>query len=291
MEVSAPGKLVILGDYAVLAGGPAMVAAVNRRAIGRIHAHANCSAVIQGVFDEALNKGLSVPAGVEISTSGFQNIDGQKLGIGSSAAVAVVTAGLVSPRVDDERLELALKGHRRAAGGVGSGIDVAVSFYGGVIATHAQPAPVRSLAFTLPGLYLTVLYVNKSALTRVLVQACQGGPSWLRWTDVMSQLAARGIEAWQTENASVFLEVIRNYGRAMESLGRDAGVEIVTSEIKEVMQAAEAVGGAAKPSGAGGGDVVVLFTRELEHAQQVVKQTGAQWVDLRLDSRGLEVHR
>ncbi len=31
-QVSAPGKMVLLGEYAVLFGAPAVVAAVNRRA-------------------------------------------------------------------------------------------------------------------------------------------------------------------------------------------------------------------------------------------------------------------
>ena len=35
MTVSAPGKLVILGDYAVLDGGLAIVAAIDRRATGQ----------------------------------------------------------------------------------------------------------------------------------------------------------------------------------------------------------------------------------------------------------------
>ena len=33
--VSAPGKLILIGEYGVLAGGPAVVAAVDRRVIGR----------------------------------------------------------------------------------------------------------------------------------------------------------------------------------------------------------------------------------------------------------------
>ncbi len=41
ITASAPGKLILLGEYAVLAGAPALVAAVDRRATAVIEPHAN----------------------------------------------------------------------------------------------------------------------------------------------------------------------------------------------------------------------------------------------------------
>ena len=40
IETSAPGKLVLLGEYSVLFGAPAIVAAVDRRAIVRLEGSA-----------------------------------------------------------------------------------------------------------------------------------------------------------------------------------------------------------------------------------------------------------
>ena len=144
MSVSAPGKLMLLGEYAVVDGGLAVVAAVNRRAVGVVLAEPDPapSAVVQAVLTQAQAEGAVVPPGVRIDTSAFHDAHGAKLGLGSSAAVAVITAALATGRGDDDVLDLAVHGHRAAAGGKGSGVDVAASFSGGVVATRAQPGPL-----------------------------------------------------------------------------------------------------------------------------------------------------
>jgi phosphomevalonate kinase len=45
----------------------------------------------------------------------------------------------------------------------------------------------------------------------------------------------------------------------MGALGRAAGVSIVTEELQKIAHLADNHGGAAKPSGAGGGDVAIAF--------------------------------
>ena len=287
MRVYAPGKLVILGDYAVLDGSPAMVAAVDRRAQAAVNPSVESSTVVQAVFDTARSMGLSVPSGVEIDTSGFYEAGGEKLGIGSSAAVAVASAALVVRKKDKTCFQLALDGHRRAAGGVGSGIDVAASFYGGVIATHAQPAELSFLPLSIPGFYMSVLYTNQSASTPQLVRACRSASTWDRWMATMRALAERGIASWRDGQGESFLSVVRDYGRAMESLGRDAGVSVVTDTIADIMTYAEAQGAAAKPSGAGGGDVVVVFSKKSELGSELANRTGARLVQMRIDQNGL----
>ena len=180
-EASAPGKLVLLGDYAVLEGARAMVCAVDRRAVGRRDPEGPGSAVVDAVLAEAGSTDR-----VRIDTGGFVEPTGEKLGIGSSAAVAVITAALATGRGDERCLALALAGHRAAAGGVGSGIDVAVSFHGGVIASARQPAEVEPLPSRLPGLHMSALYANESASTAALVRACRAAPAWARWVEVMT---------------------------------------------------------------------------------------------------------
>lgn len=287
MKASAPGKLVLLGDYAVLDGGEALVAAVDRRATGALDPEAGGSEVVDAVLARARTLGYEVPGGVRVDTSGFIGPGGQKLGIGSSAAVAVVAAALATGRGDEACFEVALDGHRDAAGGVGSGIDVAASFFGGVIATAHQPAPVEALPSAIPGLTLSVLYANESASTRALVEACRRAPDWKRWVEVMRPLAAAGIAAWRAGQADAFLSVVARYGRAMQGLGRDAGVPVVTETIEAIQRLAAERGGAAKPSGAGGGDVVVLFARDPEVGPRVAEAAGARFIPIAVDPYGL----
>jgi phosphomevalonate kinase len=49
------------------------------------------------------------------------------------------------------------------------------------------------------------------------------------------------------------------YGRGMAALGHAANVPIVTEKLGRIAQLAEQAGGAAKPSGAGGGDVALAL--------------------------------
>ena len=288
MRVSAPGKLVLLGDYAVLDGGRALVAAVDRRAVGVVGPGDVDSRVVTAILEEARSLGVRVPGGVRVDTSGFVDSEGRKLGIGSSAAVAVVTAALASGRGDETCLALALEGHRKAAGGVGSGIDVACSYHGGVLATGRQPgADIEPLARTIPGLELSVLFTGQSASTAELVSACRASPQWNRWMDVMRPLSEEGIDAWRAGRTRSFLSVVARYGRAMAGLGRDAGVPVVTPEIETIMRLAEQRGGSAKPSGAGGGDVVVVVSEEPGVGASVARASGAPLVPLHIDPRGL----
>lgn len=73
---------------------------------------------------------------VVVDSSEFVSAEGNKRGFGSSAAATVAlteavcrVAGVSETR---ERFELAVRAHRAAQGGRGSGYDVAASFFGGI---------------------------------------------------------------------------------------------------------------------------------------------------------------
>ncbi|HEY3356298.1 MAG TPA: hypothetical protein VGQ83_23805, partial [Polyangia bacterium] len=55
------------------------------------------------------------------------------------------------------------------------------------------------------------------------------------------------------------LDSMRLQARVLEELGEAAGVAIVSPACRALADAAEALGGAAKPSGAGGGDLAVAL--------------------------------
>jgi phosphomevalonate kinase len=280
--VSAPGKIMLLGDYAVLEGSRAMVAAVNRRAVGKISERGRSSPIVEAVLARAGKPELQI----EIDTASFY--DGTlKLGLGSSAAVAVVTAALATDEGDERTLELAIEGHRDANDGKGSGVDVAACFHGGVIATSRQPAEVTPLRSTLGDLSLAVLFTEKSASTKDLVGACTSCPEWPRWSRVLRELTGEGLDAWSRQDSLRFLSVVARYSRAMAGLGESAGVAIVTEELEAIARHAAEGGGAAKPSGAGGGDIAVLWSSDPELGARIAERVGVRLLDLEVDPHGL----
>jgi phosphomevalonate kinase len=283
VNVSAPGKVMLLGDYGVLAGGFAIVAAVNRRAVGRVVDKGRSSEVVRAVLARAGRPELEV----EIDTGGFYDGD-LKLGLGSSAAVAVVTAALATDRGDERTFAIALDGHRDANDGKGSGVDVAACFHGGVIATARQPAAIEVLPSALNGLCFSVLFTRQSASTKEFVKACMASAEWPRWAHVLRELTDDGMVAWQRQNALQFLAVVAQYARAMRGLGEAAGVPIVTEQLEAIMRYAGEGGGAAKPSGAGGGDVAVMWGPDPELAHRVADKAGAVRLELEIDPHGLK---
>ncbi len=152
IRYSAPGKLFILGEYGVLAGGWTLVAAMSRRVLAsRLPVATKYRAIGAGArISLALPR--SVLASIDKSTPSRHETIGhfetdvrsffdgrQKLGLGSSAAsvVALSAATLhrksISPTVD-RVFETAFRAHRLLQKGRGSGADVAASTYGGMLA-------------------------------------------------------------------------------------------------------------------------------------------------------------
>jgi phosphomevalonate kinase len=286
---SAPGKLVLIGEYAVLEGGRALVGAVNRRAKGErvsLKTEAQYSEVVKAVVARAGRSGHGIEGGMAIDTSAFSDAHGNKLGLGSSSAVAVIAASLVCGRGDETVLEIAIDAHREALGG--SGIDVAACYYGGVIATRKQPSPVIPLASRMRNLAMSVLFTGESASTKTFVEKTRAAATWNGWCAQMKLIAEDGIRAWEQQNEPAFLSAIARYARAMHGLGRDAGVPIVTEQIAAMIKLAdEARTAALKPSGAGGGDVVVMWSRDPDLSARIAEKTGATVLDLTIDQRGL----
>ena len=151
MIASAPGKLIVTGEYAVLDGAPALVLAVDRRAIARVTTGAlGSSPFLLAVANELANRrGAADPAAraaLSIAVDSTAFYDGTtKLGLGSSAAVTVAAtaralAGAGATRGAsfdrDEILVIASAAHAAAQGrrgARGSGADIAAAVHGGVI--------------------------------------------------------------------------------------------------------------------------------------------------------------
>lgn len=121
IRASAPGKLVLIGEYGVLRGGPALVAAVDRRAEVSLEPGAAGIRVtapqlgLEGTPVEA-DPRLRLAAacldgfsGEVCIDTGALHQDGHKLGLGSSAAVCVA---LCAAR-GDEDCRRALRIHRQ----------------------------------------------------------------------------------------------------------------------------------------------------------------------------------
>lgn len=278
LVVSAPGKMMITGEYAVLHGAEALVAAVDRRAFASFQAAVASapSPEAAAAFAEARAVAASGPTAqageLRVDTSSMQ-VSGTKLGLGSSAAAAAAAAGLAFAAEGLEIgsvggrtrvLDAALRGHR-AISPRGSGADVAASVLGGFVRFRKLGDTVETHPVAWPeGLIARVVWTGSPARTSDYIakvdalatrdaaehRAIMGGLG--RESDRFVSAVIAG------ENADV-IDSTAAYGEAMAALGRAAGADIVEHRLADIAKLAKDVGGAAKPSGAGGGDVALAL--------------------------------
>jgi phosphomevalonate kinase len=162
--LSAPGKLFVAGEYAVLWGGLARVLAVGPRvrafvrprtdrrvdvllAEGRLSGDATPAGVrwegppppgflfVARTLDLALRAAGQDGPGFSVAFESSPTVNGHKLGFGSSARACVLAAeaARVATGATFDALKLALVAHASAQGGKGSGADVAACFAGDVV--------------------------------------------------------------------------------------------------------------------------------------------------------------
>ena len=163
--LSAPGKLFLSGEYAVLWGGVARIAAVGPRTAAHVRARVDREVAI--ALEDGKLAGQTTPLGVlwaeEVperfhfaaravdlvlravgrQVPGFGIAlepspgapEGRKLGMGGSARAVVLATEAARYALDAplDTLKLSLLTHALAQGGKGSGGDVAAIFAGGIV--------------------------------------------------------------------------------------------------------------------------------------------------------------
>jgi phosphomevalonate kinase len=307
----APGKVMLAGEYAVLDGSPSLVMAVDRYAYAvatDAHELSERDGWLTPELDAALTLArqeslvaTSISARVRPATL----FDGtRKLGLGSSAAmcvaglVAAVAASGMEPSEPDVRsrvMRVALRGHRTAQGG-GSGLDVLASTIGGVFCTaihDGQPVQIEPLRFPV-GACWRVLWTGEPVSTRAFVARVRELAHCDResYRTLMGRLRAeaeRFRDALRNDDARSLVQAVGATGNTMDALGQRAGIPIVTDAMRALMARAEALGCAVKPSGAGGGDIVLAVSASTEAMESLLSECpslGVTALDLSVDVQG-----
>jgi mevalonate kinase len=294
MIVRAPGKAFLSGEYAMLHGAPAVVVAVDRHARAWLEPGA---APESSPFLAELVRRRPAPAGTHpvVDSSALCDAAGAKLGLGSSAAATVSAAGailaaagqqLAAAAVRADLVRLCVTAHRAAQAGRGSGGDVAASVHGGVVRVSLRGAEVEVAAAALPDdMTLRLLPLGPPASTPEMLRRVEAlaAAEAARHAALMDALV-RAAEDFGRDP----IDSLRAQLRRLTALGVAAGVEIVPRVAWALAAAAEAVGGAAKPSGAGGGDLVVALvpTRRVADFERMA---GVRPLDVGLDEVGVTV--
>jgi phosphomevalonate kinase len=314
MRVSAPGKLVLAGEYAVADGGPGVVLAVDRRAaLERVPGAVDAPLVAAARHAAARALGIDLPPGGFVAdTIAFRHLS-RKLGLGSSASVTVAAVATVfadagldpaDPAVRERMWAPAKEAHDAFQAERGSGIDLAASLSGGAVvlrrggASNGHPTVRPTLVPWTPpaGLRWVALWTGAEAFTPALLASvrqfqARDPAGWAAFRRAMDEVTER-LAGEGSRDAAAAVEALRLQGALMEGLGHAAGVDIVTPAMVRLAVVARTAGGGAKPSGAGGGDcVIAAFPPDGDPAWFLgeAARLGFTALDLSLDPAGVHV--
>jgi len=321
IEETAPGKLYIAGEYAVIEpGNTAILVAVDRflrvrltpsekagsltsNQYGRLPVRWHRNGDQRLVLDQEEHPFSYVLSAIDVTERyameqgrqlGFYHLDidsqlddssGRKYGLGSSGAVTVATikalarfyALALSPMMLFKLAALAqIDIHPNGSCG-----DLATSAYGGWIAytafdrqwtrdTRMHTTVTDMLMREWPhldirhlkapqDLRLLIGWTGAPASTPALVAMVQSrkGDSETHYDEFLAGAKTcmkAMVDAFDQADTQAIQDQIRVYRRLLHSLGQSAATDIETPELHLLCEEAEHYGGAAKTSGAGGGD-------------------------------------
>jgi phosphomevalonate kinase len=264
-RASAPGKIVLAGEYAVLWDAPAVCMAIDRRATAALRESVDgeCHVTSPGFAGadryrvvDAVTGGRRPAFDIELDTRAFME-QGRKIGIGSSAALTVSLVAALGNSTDV--YGEALAAHRRLQGGTGSGVDVAAAVHGGLFDYEMPTNAVHPLTWP-EGLVYRVIWTGVSASTAEKLAILEHAPA--RPSRSALLLAAlRMRDAWASGDADRILADYVDYVGVLREFSVDHDLGIFDAGHDELTDAAMVDGLVYKPAGAGGGDIGMVFGR------------------------------
>ncbi len=256
--VSAPGKVMLSGEYAVLDGSNCLVSTVTHRAYLRHD--------LSRAFETQLPRELAQFFNLEaqrLSWNASELQQGEtKLGLGSSAAAAACGALMAAGgEVDRVRLfESALHAHRVHAPH-GSGADVAAAVFGGTIVFRGNETVTNIETLVVPdGVFVSVVWTGSVARTDLILQQFQARKSddLAGWGLCKHELDAASdalMQSFRQNKPARSVAAVADPDRAFSTLSEWLQMPLRIPTHQRIVAHAVRCGGAAKPSGAGGGDV------------------------------------
>lgn len=328
ISATAPGKAVLSGEYAVLEGAPAISTAVNRRVrvsvsessgaehsimtpgylegSWRFHVRDNgdiewrepipdstAFALLEEIWQSFDSTYLPALA-ITVDTQAFHDAaTGLKYGLGSSAAVAVaLSAALHSfDSAGTDIGKAARDAHKRFQRGLGSGVDIATSFHGGLI--EYRRGAVATLQVQWPAdLHYRFLWSGQAVATsEKLTKLGEEGTN----DDSLQALCSHAdavANAWSTGECRQVLDSFPPYIDALQQFSVVHDLGIFDAGHGRLAQLAADTRHIYKPCGAGGGDIGIVLADNgdaiTEFCAQAVEK-GFRVLDIALGEKGVEV--
>ncbi len=315
---TAPGKILLAGEYAVLHGGPAVVIAIDRRVIASVtHSPKQQSPFLEQLCDVLIqrygpgNNATATARHTIVDSRALYGDNGIKYGLGSSAAVTVAATALSLEAIGEAQREQihetakivhAQTQHKR--GIRGSGADIASCVYGGGIcitpSQHPRTLPiVKPLSFTSQVVWVAV-WTGIPADTVTLVQKVE--QLRIRAPKIHEQICqdiaqaatdlAQALASVHPTHPNKIITTLLAGAQAIEALGRESQACLFRPIHRDIQVLAQRHGGGSKPTGAGAGDIAIVALPTTQAAQSFredIQRKGLQIVNLQITPQGAHI--
>ena len=307
VEVSAPGKIILSGEHAVVYGYPALLIAINRRLTLRLNKKKGDDKIISSCPPFLAKYGLKkISQKLQLkSNQGWRvKIDStipMTGGMGSSAALSVaITAALywsTGNNWDIEKInrlayEIEKKQHGNPSGG-----DNTVSAYGGFLWYRKESEDLKSFSSLTPKKKIKIVMIDSG-------KPVESTGDMVEKVKEMRQLDKKRVEGIFKEMEEItrsFLRLLtgeRSYNlsnllnKNQELLER---IGIVSPESSRLIKKIKSLGGAAKVSGAGGwkkgSGIILAYHKDPNRLMDFVKRNKLKCFQVKLGEEGVRIEK
>ena len=269
IEISCPAKTFVIGEYAVLDEGPAIVFNTSPRFVCRIQKSSKKSSL----FD-SMSKNSPSGQWIKKNPKDFQSVQlewidnyHKKSGLGFSSAqfniLYAYTFILRQGNIDQIKPQKVWRSYRslKFDGFLPSGADIITQWVGGVTVFEQKPLHVETLISPLPDLKCLILRTGESFPTYQYLKN-------LKIADVsdLKKIAKWGVMAIKQRQEEAFLSAVNDYRIALQKQGYTTKKSI---EILDRLKKVKAIK-ALKACGAMGAETLIVFYKKED--EEEVKQ-------------------
>lgn len=278
IKISAPGKIILSGEHAVVYGKPALVAAVDRR----------LSLTLETMGEKIIFTAESdIPVGCGMGSSAALSV------VRTAAVAEIFNLGLSPEKINQVAYDLEKEFH-----GNPSGVDNSIVTFGGFLWFRKEFEFLKNLwqlPLKFPKSLDKIILINSGKpkeSTREMVELVKsqsGSKSFPKILEGIEKQTRKMLLAIRGESEKDFRDAIADNQKFLESLG------VVSPKTREIVQAIVQDGGVVKVSGAGGAKQGsgMLLCYHPEPAKLVVlaKQLKLKTLPVKLGVAGLGVER
>jgi len=325
VKASAPGKIVILGEFAVLADAPAISMAVDRRASVSIEEHGIDRHLLQtfgplkGQWEFKVNKTGKIEwlnvkpdksilflfecfwyrANVKtnnyfkfiLDTSMFYDIKNKiKYGVGSSSALIVaMAAAFVSIfKIPKKITNLAHEVHFEFQKGVGSGVDIQTAIDGGIIEFYRNKKHISRYKEFPNNLLFNIFWCGAPVCTQSQLKRLDklSKRSFLDLCNFSKKLSLN----WGRSNNKIFFESFEGYIDLLKRFSDDYNLSLFANKHNDLVKIAKMQKDIVyKPCGAGGdiGICIGASKNKMDNFNESAQIKGFRLLDMSLEKSGL----